>query len=544
MANGNWQQEILIAEAREKEQRRALENPFGMLVTAVSPLTEQATFSYYGNRGRTVEINHPFVSSSSWIRAIPDAGSQYVGVFRADEANPQPITTVQRGNFVRIKAYLDGQEFYRTLYPGEIESSSSGQAQVFLSRRPKAEVRGGVTSRWSDQDTLTVGDRAPVHTKQLLTYKAGQLGDEMRVGVVTRPKRLLGALAIAGQTHSTWEQSYPKVRDNFAAEYFIDLKNPAGSGPSTLFSVHRGHVLDIDGNTVLQGRTQIPLRARERYFSVDDSETIQEIDEKGNLFLQLATSAAEGLDYDVPSGNFSRTIGLDESAIISGNMEYAVGKDASFQIDANYTLIAENNLRFRSNTADMEMLFSSTPGSEQWVVKSKSGHIITLDDTTNAEAMYFIHKGGSQITIDDTGSIKIVAQDGSLVFMDTDQGAITATSKGGAFVTLREEITIADKTGKQILTLDGTDTLQISADSDVVLNAKKVTIKGGSIDIGDLATFSAVMAEPLALLFDSHTHATVMGPTTPPLPPNTAALVNVNPATSFANKFVKIRGNI
>jgi len=540
----NWQQEILIAEEREKEQRKALNNPFGMFVTAVSPVTEEAVFSFYGNRSKVIELNHPFVSAGSWIRALPETGTQYVGVYRADESNPQPITTTQRGNFVRIQAYLAGQGVYRTLYPGEIESSSSGQAQVFMSKRPRLETRGGVISRWADQDKLMSGDRAPTHVKQFYLNKSAELGDEMRTGITSRPKALTGALAIPGQDYSTWELSYPKVRDNPAAEHYFDLKNPSGSAPTTLFTVHHGHVLDKDGKPVLQTKTQIPLRVQERYYAIDDSDTTFEIDEKGNRFLRLADAATEGLEYEIPAGNFIRTVGKDESAVISGNMEYSTSKSGNFLFGDNYTLIAENNLRFRSNAADMEMIFSSTPGAEQFILKSKSGHIFTLDDTSSKESIYLIHKGGSQITIDKVGSIKLVAQDGSLVFMDTEKGAITATSSRGSFVTLKDAVTISDKSGKQILTLDGTNSLQISADTNVVLNAKKVTLGSGSVDLGNAAAFSAVIAENLAILFDTHTHAGVLGPTTPPLPPNTAALNLLNPATSFTSKFVKIRGNV
>jgi hypothetical protein len=167
-----------------------------------------------------------------------------------------------------------------------------------------------------------------------------------------------------------------------------------------------------------------------------------------------------------------------------------------------------------------------------------------LDDTSGVETIYLIHKSGSQYVLDQTGSHKLVSKSGCVVFLDDEQGAVTVTSKTGSMVTVADSITISDKSGTQSITLDGSNTLQIVAKSNVVVNAPKVSVNAGSIDIGNLPILSAVLAEPLAALFDAHIHATPMGPSGPPLPPNTAALINLAPATAFKSSYVKIRGNI
>lgn len=508
-----------------------------MMVQSVSGLSELANISFQGSRGRFLEINHPFVSANAWIRAIPETGSTYIGAYRADEANPQVISTYQRGSYLRIQNYQKGIGVYRNLSPGELEGSSGGFAQWYLSRRPKIETRGGLITRWADQDKMISGDRSPTHVKELFQNRSNDIQDAVRVGIVSRPaKNITGAL-------STWELSYPKIRGSFAAEYFIDLKNPAKSNPATLLRVQKGHVLDISGQQIRQGRTQIPLRSSEIYYANDDSSTVQEVDEKGNVFIQTATAATEGYELSVPSGNYIKSIEKDETVTVGGDLGRSIKKNGNYIYGENYTLTAGQDLLLKSERGSSALNFVSTVGKEQVVLKSK-GHFLILDDTSGSEGLFLIHKTGSQFVIDKDGSAKWVTKSGNTVFLDDPGGSILATSKSGAFVNVSDSITLGDKTGKQLVTLDGTDTIQIVSAKNVLVNSEAVSIVGGSINLGSNAVFSSVIGEQLALLFDTHTHGSVMGPTTPPLPPTTAAVVNANPATSFLSAYVKTRGNL
>lgn len=533
----NWESLLVQADDRERQQRKSLNQPFGMQVTSVSSDTEIAKFSYYGNRDRAIELPHPFVSSSAWIRAMPEAGANYVGIFRSDEANPQPTATYARGLSKRLEAYTQGRSIYRPIMPGEIDISSSGQGQAFFSRRPMFNLQAGMLSRSADQDSLSIVDLAPIHHQRLLQHSSSALGDETRVGVVQRP-----APSSAG--YSSWDYVFPKVNGNYAAEYYRHLKNPANASPAVLAETQEGHVLDIDGVQITQSRTEIPLRYLKRMYANSDAPTSIEVDEKGNYLLDLSTSATEGLEFNVPAGNFKRTIQLDEITTIAGNREDVVQKSANFVIGEDLTINVRETMRLRSELGGADFIFDSTEGQEKVFLKSKSGHVFILDDTEGAESVYLIHKSGSQFVTDETGSQKLVTKSGCVVFLDDEQGSVSVTSKGGSVVTVADAITISDKTGAQTLTLDGSNTLQVAAKANVVVNAPKVSLAGGSIDLGSVPVFGVAMADPLATLFDSHIHATPLGPSGPPLPPNTAALINAAPATAFKSTYVKIRGNI
>jgi len=553
----NWQQDLVQQEDRERGQRAALTQPFEMLVTSINNDTEEGKFSYYGARDRKLTLTHPFASAGAWIRAMPEEGSLYLGQFRADEANPQVMNTITRSALKRNDSWRKNQGIYRPLFPGEIEVSSTGIGQIHFSRRPKTEMHGGIINRWADQDKLLAADRSPIHNKQFFQYTSNQLGDEERIGIVSRPKKLDAPTAVANTSdatnnlgeYSTWEVSYPKVRENFAAEHFVSMKNPANESPEILFNYQRGHVLDADGAQILQDKTQIPLRYRSEYFANDDTSTIHEIDEKGNTFIQLATAAAEGYELDIPAGNYVKTVELDETITIIGNRNHAIGKSTTIDVGGggeeggNYKLSVENDIDIQSRQGNSFMKFSSVEDAQQFALQVGNLFFI-LDATTDKNQIFILHSSGTQLVIDDKGSLKTATSSGNSIFMDADQDSLTMTSADGSVVTLKDSITIGDKSGANLISMNGTDTIQISAKAKVNLNAQSVTIGGGSINFGTIAPLSVAIAEPLAILMDTHIHATPMGPSSPALPPNTAALLNASPATSFKSEYVKIRTNL
>lgn len=138
--------------------------------------------------------------------------------------------------------------------------------------------------------------------------------------------------------------------------------------------------------------------------------------------------------------------------------------------------------------------------------------------------------------IDKEGSIKFVSKDGSIVHLDATNGTILIVSKDGNTIKMDSSaVVISEKTNKSIITLKG-DTAEVES--------KKVLIKSENTEIGASASFSAVLYENLKTVFDAHQHATVLGPSGPPLPPNTLTLNEASPATAAKSSFIKLRGNV
>lgn len=107
------------------------------------------------------------------------------------------------------------------------------------------------------------------------------------------------------------------------------------------------------------------------------------------------------------------------------------------------------------------------------------------------------------------------------------------------------KILVDEKEGEERILIEnnkGTKIL-IDAQQHVTVMATEVHVDAGDVTVGSGATFSAVLAEKLAELFDKHQHMTPMGPSSPPTPPNTAAQANASSGTAFAAQHVKLKGN-
>lgn len=147
------------------------------------------------------------------------------------------------------------------------------------------------------------------------------------------------------------------------------------------------------------------------------------------------------------------------------------------------------------------------------------------------------------IQMDKDGGISIIAKDGSILTMNAKDGSVMLVSKSGQAITMNgDAINIAEKTGKTLISLNGTS-CQITSDK-VVVSSQEASLNCGAVNLGNIATFTAVIYENLKTIFDGHTHPTAVGPSGPPLPPMTMALMELSPVTSAQAKYVKLRGNV
>lgn len=147
------------------------------------------------------------------------------------------------------------------------------------------------------------------------------------------------------------------------------------------------------------------------------------------------------------------------------------------------------------------------------------------------------------IQMDKDGGISIIAKDGSILTMNAKDGSVLLVSKAGQAITMNgDAINIAEKSGKTLISLNG-KSCQVTSDK-VVIQSKETTINSGTVNIGNGATYTSVIYENLKTIFDGHNHPTAVGPSGPPLPPMTMALMELSPATSAQSKSVKLKGNL
>jgi uncharacterized protein involved in type VI secretion and phage assembly len=158
-------------------------------------------------------------------------------------------------------------------------------------------------------------------------------------------------------------------------------------------------------------------------------------------------------------------------------------------------------------------------------IKSRSGHIITMDDSdADKTAKVFIKsQGGHEVTLDDAngkGKVELKSTGGHTVTLDDDGKKITITDSGGGKLELdagSNSLTMnvsgnTDQTVGGNLTITVTGTVTISAPSGITLDSSSVKLGTGAS--------LALANEMMLTAFNTHFHVGNLGaPTSPPTVP-------------------------
>jgi uncharacterized protein involved in type VI secretion and phage assembly len=163
------------------------------------------------------------------------------------------------------------------------------------------------------------------------------------------------------------------------------------------------------------------------------------------------------------------------------------------------------------------------------VLKTTSGHVIELCDVAGKESIRIVHKDGALVNLDEAGSVVVANKNGSLVYLNADDGEVTVVDEHG------NTLKMADS-GVMISNKDGS--LVDIAGGDIQLIAKNVHIRSQTVSLGEGAMEPAILGTTFASMYDTHTHMTAFGPTSPPLPVPMPLSVPTNPAIS---KVVKVK---
>jgi len=160
---------------------------------------------------------------------------------------------------------------------------------------------------------------------------------------------------------------------------------------------------------------------------------------------------------------------------------------------------------------------------ERRVLKTSSGHVIEFCDVENEESITIRHKDLAVIHFDEKGSITISNKSGTLIYMNAED----------------KELAIADEKGNNIRLGDSNVTLTNASGSVVDLNdkavqvvAKNVMIRSETVALGEGAMEPAILGRTFAMLYDTHTHMTALGPSSPPLPTSMIMTSPMQPALS------------
>lgn len=150
-----------------------------------------------------------------------------------------------------------------------------------------------------------------------------------------------------------------------------------------------------------------------------------------------------------------------------------------------------------------------------------NGHMIFFDDTNKNQKINITwHQEGKYqyISMDEKGSMTIANANGSMIYLDADNGAATFVDENGNYYSSDTNgLKIVDKFGSFIEFKDGV--IQVVSQGNFVVMGSDATLKTATVNLLDGATDRIIKGDTfMTTCFDIHTHATAFGPSGPPVP--------------------------
>jgi len=286
-----WEQQARTRAIRQQDREALTNRPLITQVTAIDGFREQVTINSPVGEAYTFSA-HPFMSTNSWIRSIPESGSLILTGFEGSSRRLTMLGYGAANSTTQREGYTAGRFHYRDLLPGEIEITSKGMAQAYFGERGLLSLRGGVITAHLSQDKLESMQSAPTHVRRLNKCTPEEVGDEERYGLVKRPNPL-------NVSREKWVKTVDQSR--FAREYSRSLK-PGTGATSTLVEHIEGDVMDELGLPKLLAMTGRQLRAQSDYYTLTGQTLTISIDEAGNVEVSGPVDATEGARVTFPTG--------------------------------------------------------------------------------------------------------------------------------------------------------------------------------------------------------------------------------------------------
>lgn len=171
---------------------------------------------------------------------------------------------------------------------------------------------------------------------------------------------------------------------------------------------------------------------------------------------------------------------------------------------------------------------ASPPSPRRFGYVSRTGHAVVFNETSGQESVEvrWHQMGASDPARTDPSKTADRAAGKTAKLHFQPDGSVVLSGPTGAAVTLDAtgaRVVVADPNGNTV-TMDSAGVVVDASGGTVNVTASQVNLKGGTVNIGDPAPFSAVLGEKLMTWLASHVHGSGTGPTSPPVVPPTNLL--------------------
>jgi uncharacterized protein involved in type VI secretion and phage assembly len=151
------------------------------------------------------------------------------------------------------------------------------------------------------------------------------------------------------------------------------------------------------------------------------------------------------------------------------------------------------------------------------VLRTESGHVLSFSDEDGAEAVTLTTSAGAELLMDQEGSVALTDKGGATVTLDAQAGEIRVEdANGNSLVLSASGITATDAAGNEIALASSGVTVKSSA---------TISIEGSMVQVAGAGGEPLIKGSTFLSMFNTHTHGSAVGPTSPPVVPLTPAVL-------------------
>lgn len=143
------------------------------------------------------------------------------------------------------------------------------------------------------------------------------------------------------------------------------------------------------------------------------------------------------------------------------------------------------------------------------LLKTPSGHLLHFQDKSGEEQIRLMHKSGSELLMDETGSLAITDSNGGTLRLDSENNSLSFEDTNGNKLTLNSSGTVVEDSNGNKLEM---------AASGITVKGQKIVVEGSQVMLGGNGGEPILKGQSFLNLFMTHMHPTPAGPSGPPVP--------------------------
>jgi len=157
------------------------------------------------------------------------------------------------------------------------------------------------------------------------------------------------------------------------------------------------------------------------------------------------------------------------------------------------------------------------------LLKTPSGHVLQFDDESGKEKFRLAHPAGTEMTVDEKGTVIVTDAKGNTLTLDADAGQVIVEEANGNTITLSSSgVAIEDANGNKV---------EMAA-SGITVKGQQVVVDGQVVMLAGQGGEPIIKGQSFLTLFATHVHPSAMGPTGPPIPQGEMSTLSMKVKTS------------